>query len=407
MNRLASAAALAALLLTSTPRNAHAGETQTLPQGTFLLDEGYLWSSLDQRWDANRHSQPLIDDAVRYEPGGGLQGVISGKPTVQFQVLTTQLYYGILDNLMLALAIPLVHKTVINTNLSWRPGDYQASLGRPYSESDFWQWAGSLGQPKPAQTWVGNQNVLSDMLIGARFRLPENKVLTPLGLTAAATLLVALPTGHAADQEQIVTAGTNAWELHNFGDAELHLAMDRKFLPINGMDRLTVGVEAYYAYFKPRTYTTPKGTENPLLLNYAPYVGPTYTIDVGDWMVGSVNIEGVPLIGPTWATWISNRSMEAAEKFPPLVSLSLSYTYIHTNVTEWKSQNERWDYDREKNWGSGEKDALKGQLLLSFLRMGAPLQAYVSYRNQSWIPGRNTRPANTLATGVRLLLKFW
>ena len=112
-------------------------------------------------------------------------------------------------------------------------------------------------------------------------------------------------------------------------------------------------------------------------------------------------------IGPTYATWMSKHSMEAAEKFPPLVSLTLSYTYIHTNATEWKSENARWDYDREKNWGAGEKDALKGQLLLSFLRLGAPLQAYVSYRNQSWIPGRNTRPANTVATGVRLLLKFW
>ena len=51
MNR----ALLLALLLA--PALAHAGETMTIPAGVFVLDESYLQSTLNKRWDGN-HQAP-------------------------------------------------------------------------------------------------------------------------------------------------------------------------------------------------------------------------------------------------------------------------------------------------------------------------------------------------------------
>ena len=166
-------------------------------------------------------------------------------------------------------------------------------------------------------------------------------------------------------------------------------------------------VDGYYAFFRPRTYQTPKGTVNPLLMNYQPYVGDTYTIDPGDWTSGTLIVEGVPFIGPTLGTWMSGGKVENAEKFPPMVSLLASYQYIHCAPSIWTSPNAQWNYDREKNWAEGDKNALKVQAVVSLLRVGAPVQLYATYRDLSIIPGKNTRQSNTFTGGVRLLLKFW
>ena len=76
-----------------------AAETVVLPESTFLIDLGYLQSSLNTRYDDARRRLPLIDEIPRYEPGGGLQGVLGARPDVIFRFLVLQLGYGITDNL--------------------------------------------------------------------------------------------------------------------------------------------------------------------------------------------------------------------------------------------------------------------------------------------------------------------
>jgi len=400
-------AALLALTVLLLPRVAFAGETATVPKGAFVLDEGFLQSDLDARWDGDRKSAPLIDSIVRYEPGGGLQGTITANPAVRFRLLITKLYYGLTDNWMLAVAVPMVLSTHIDANLGWTAGDYQATLGRRYSERDFWQWAGSLGQPKPASTWTGNKGQLADMIVGTRYRLPRVGVLKRLGLDVAGTLLVALPTGREADPEALLAAGTNTWELHSYGDVEAHVAVDRPFFKTGNISRLSLGLDAYYAYFRPRTYTAPKGTLNPLLLDAQPYVGDHYTIDPGDWWVATALVELTPFIGPARSSFISHHSLAVAEGYPALVQVQLGYSHIHCNPTTWKSDSALWDYQHDALWLDGDKNMLRAQLTVSLLRLGLPLQLYGEYHNQSIIPGKYTRAANTLSAGARIIAKFW
>ncbi len=387
---------------------AHAAETVVLPKSTFLIDFSYLNSTLNQRYDDDRRRLPLIDEIPRYEPGGGLQGVLGAKPDVQFRFLVLQLGYGITDQLTALVYVPIVLETVIDANFSWRPGDYQPGLGRAYSQDDFWAWAGSLGQPRPPDRAVTNRGTLADMPVGLRYKLDNYWLLDKLGLQVAGTLVVALPTGKAPDPEELLVAGTTTWELHSYGDVEAHVSLDRPFLTDEyGVSRFNLGADFYYAFFRPREYQTPRGTVNPLLLNFAPYVGDKYTIDPGDWFVSTVSFDINPFLGPTLATIVSGRSLEKAHTLPPMVSLTFSYSYIATMPTRWHSNSPLWEYDREKQWGPGDKHAFRAQLNLSFMRVGFPLQMYISYRAQDLASGRNTRAANTFSVGLRLLAKFW
>ncbi|MBK7860947.1 MAG: hypothetical protein IPJ65_20550 [Archangiaceae bacterium] len=403
MNR---ALIVAAVLLLAA--RAGAAETTVLPRHTFLVDFGYLQSTLSSRWDDARQQRPLIDEIPRYEPGGGLQGVLGARPDVVYKFVVLQLGYGITDNLTALLYLPIVVGTTIDANFSWRPGDYQPGLGRAYSEDDFWAWAQSLGQPRPASHWEGNRGTLADMVVGLRYRLEQYSILRWLGVQVAGALAVALPTGRSPDPEELLAAGTSTWELHAYGDVEAHLDVDRGFFTdAHGVSRLNLGLDLYYAFFRPRQYTAPRGTVNPLLLNYAPYVGDTYTIDPGDWFVTTVSLDVAPYYGPVRASMVSGGDVDKALALPPMVSVTFSYSYIATAPTRWQSQSALWDYDRAKLWGPGEKHAFKAQLNLSFLRVGFPVQLYVAYRAQDLAHGRNTRAADTFSAGLRLIAKFW
>ena len=387
---------------------AHAAETVTLPKSTFLLDFSYLNSTLNTRWDDQRRRLPLIDEIPRYEPGGGLQGILGARPEVSFRFLVLQLGYGITDLLTALVYLPIVLETTIDANFSWRPGDYQPSLGRAYSQDDFWAWAKSLGQPRPPDRAVTNKGVLADMVIGLRYKLKNYWALEKIGLQVAGTLAVALPTGKSPDPEELLVAGTTTWELHSYADVEAHVALDRPFFADEyGVARLNLGADFYYAFFRPRQYTTPRGTVNPLLLNFAPYVGDSYWIDPGDWFVSTFSLDISPFFGPTMATIVSGGRLDKANALPPMVSLTFSYSYIATMPTKWSSNSELWEYDREKLWGPGDKHAFRAQLNLSFMRVGLPLQMYIGYRAQDIAPGRNTRAANTFSVGLRLVAKFW
>lgn len=381
------------------------GLTETLPRGTLLLDEAFYLSSLSHMYDNNGNLRPLIDDIERYEPGGGWQGTIVPDVFVRYGVLVSQLQYGVLDYLTLGIGVPLVVLNTVEPSLSWRPGSYQQSIGRVYSGDDFWAWAESMGQPRPGN-WSGNNGVLGDIVLGLRYRftdhLPwfrEHEQAISLSVSGS------LPTGSPPDPEEIVAAGTTSWDLHAQGELAFHLSYDR-FFERNLDGRLILSFDIFYEFFFRHEYETPRGEQNPLLLNFEPYVGESYTIDPGDFFGGSLQLEVVPYRGPALATWLSGRNRERAATLPPILSLYVRYTYVHLGQTDWESNSALWDWQREQNWAPGHKNILTAQLTVSLLRLGAPLQLYVRYRNLTWIAGRNSRAANTWIVGLKVPVQF-
>lgn len=401
MKRLLLVAALALAL------PAQAYETTTLPRHAWLFDFAYLYSFIDKQWDGNRKGVSLIEDIRRYEPGGGLQGILRARPRAEFDFLLIQALYGVTDHLTAGVYVPIAMRSRVTTNLAWEPGDYQAQLGRQYSEEDFWQWAASMGQPRVPAQWQGGVQ-LSDIVLIGRYLLPEFEWMKQHHFRWSGTLLAALPTGSNFDPEEAVSVGTNLWELNAAGDVEVHLSADKAFfVDDKGLSRINVGADLFYAFLRPREYRAGTGTKNPLLNNIAPYVGEKYIVDGGDWLAGALSVDLVPFIGPSRASIVSGYSAEKAETLPPMVTLNLSYTHVRTMQSDWRSESALWDWDREKYWQPGEKNLLKATLTLSLLRVGLPLQVYASYRSQDIIPGRYTRPANVVTAGVKLLAKFW
>lgn len=396
---------LGALLVAA---GAHAAETTTLPKGAWAFDVSYIASNLANRWGDDQSRLPLLDDIRRYEPGAGLQGILQPRPVVAFQLAVLQLQYGLTDWLTVGATVPIALRTAVDTNIGWQSGDYQSALGRAYSLDDFWAWAASMGQQRVPDRWAGNQGVLADIVLSGRFLIPELRWLKAAGLRVATTLQVALPTGRQAPPEELVTAGTSTWELHAYGDVETHLQIDRPFFQDGyGIPRLSLGADLWFSYFRPRVVTSPLGTENPLLQTFQPYIGDTYVIDPGEWLAASVSMDVVPIIGPARASIVSGGDLERARALPPLLTLNVGYAHIGTFQTTFKSNSDLWSYERERYWLPGEKNQLRAGLTLSFLRLGVPVQVYANYRNQDLIPGRNTRAANTLTAGARLLFKFW
>lgn len=402
---LAAAMALATAFASG---DAFADRTATLPAGAFALDLAWTNSTSRQGWTSDREKMPLLNGIRRYEPGGGWQGDIEAEPSVVYNFLITQLMYGVTENLTAALAVPLVLDATIDTNLSWRSGDYMSQLGRPYSESDFWQWAESMGQPKPTDRWEGNHNSLADMVLALRYRLPRLSWMERWGVDVAVAAQAALPTGSTPDPEQLVVAGTTAWDLHSYADLQLHLSVEKSWYDAHGVPWLALGVDTFYGWMRSREFTTPTGTLNPLLLNYQPYVGDTYQIDGGDWLSALALVDWSPWAGPTYATYVTKGDMARAQELPRLLTLQLAFQYLKTAQSDWISDSEIWNWQsgREEFWQPGDKNTVIAQATVSLLRVGAPLQLYVRYRNQELVPGRNTRAANALFLGMRLLAKL-
>ena len=385
---------------------AQARYTTTAPKGTFILDNTFFISQLSTAYDNNGNARPLIDPIYRYEPGGGLQGIIIPDVKVNFYVYLLQLMYGVTDSFSVGIGIPIVLKTTVRPNLGWVPGDYQWNLGRAYSESDFWQWAASMGQSRPG-SWSGNNGVLGDLVLGIRWRFTDLiRWCRANDLFATFSIMGAIPTGRHADAENLLSVGTNMWDLYSQGELAIHLSIEKGF-PKKLDNRLFIGVDVFYEVFFPHTYTTPKGTENPLLLTYQPYVGDTYVIDPGDFVGAAIAVDIVPVKGPALGTWISGHDKKKAAKMPPMLTLNLEYRHVHTLQSWWRSKSAIWDWDREKAWRPGYKNVLAGKVTLSLLRVGVPFDLYAGYRNQTWIGGKNTRASNVVIVGIRFPLKFW
>ncbi len=395
---------VAAAALASGP--ARAGFTETAPAGTFILDESIMLSVLNSRYNDDGEKTTLIDPVKRYEPGAGLQGVLIPEADVSYLILLSQLQYGILDNLTAGVGIPVVLYTDVDLDLQWTPGDYQNQLGRSFSEQDFWEWAESMGQPKP-RDWRGNQGVLSDIILGLRYRFSDDiPWLERQKLATAVMVTGALPTGSQSPPEELAGSGTTMWDLHSQGELCFHLSLDKGFSgPLEG--RLTLGLDLFYEFLFRHEYATPKGTKNPLLLNYEPYVGKTYTIDPGDFAGISIQLDAIPWEGPALATWLTDGDRARAEELPPLVALTIRYTYTHLGQSDWESDSAIWDWEREKLWLPGHKNTLWARMVVSLLRVGVPLQIYAAYRNQTWLAGRNARAAVVFSGGIQIPARFW
>ena len=394
------------VFLTLVSVSARAEYTSTLPSGMFLLDSGVYLSNLSNAYDDSGNLGPLIAPIERYEPGGGLQGTLSPEVDVDFCVLVSQIQYGITDFLTLGVGIPVVMYTDIDVEFDWEPGDYQAFLGRPYSEQDFWEWAASMGQPKP-EDWRGNEGVPSDVVIGLRYRFSDHiDWFERSGLGMALMAFGAVETSTKADPEELVSTGTTLWDLHSQGQLGFHLGID-KFFKDSLDGRLVVGVDFFYEFLFESEYITPAGEKHPLLLNFKSYVGETYTLDPGDFMGASLQVDVVPVKGHVLSAWLVGGDMKRAQSLPPLLSLSLQYTHTRLGQSDWKSDSEIWDWEKEKIWRPGYKNTLFGKATLSLLRLGVPLQLYVAYRNQTLIPGKNSRAANVLVGGLQIPVKFW
>jgi len=391
------------LLLVCGP--ARAQFTETLPKHTWMLEVSHNHSWLTNAYDNSGRKVELLDRMERYDPGGGLQGIIIPKAMAEYDITVIQLRYGILDYLTAVVGIPIVARTKVVPDLQWTEGDYQWPLGRAYSAEDFWQWAASMGQPKPGR-WVGNEGVLSDIVLALRYRFSDHlPQLKKVGVGIALTAYYALPTGVKKDPELVTSSGATSWELHFQGDLGFHLGVDKTFLSID--KRITLGFEVFYQAMLPHKFDTPRGTINPLLLNYDPYVGDTYRIDPGDFIGASVAASFVVWKGRAKATWLTKGSAEKAASLPPMLTLSFQYTFTYLGQSDWTSKSDLWDWSNEKTWRPGYKNTLSVQILLSLLRVGVPAQVFLRYRTLSLIPGKNCRAADVLTGGLRVPLKFW
>ena len=401
-----ASAPLLILALLILPCAAFAGFTETLPAGTWLVDIGFVMSDLNSKWDNENKRVPLIDDLKRFEPGAGIQGILKPEARAQLGVLVNQLHYGVFDNWLVGVGIPVLAYTKVDPKFNWEKGDYQWNLGRPYSESDFWEWAGSMGQPEP-EAWEGNKWVLSDILLATRWRFTDKLEWFQDNQVSMAVLAMgALPTGRQQDPEEVVTSGTTTWDLQSNGELGLHLSLDKTFK--ESMDgRFGLGWDLFYEMRLPHKYRSPEGTKNPLMLNFRPFIGKYYTQKGGDFSGASFQIDVVPYKGPALGTWLVKGDVEKAQALPPMLSFNLRYTFTHVQQSDWDSESPIWDYEMEKGWRPGFKNSIGAQMVVSLLRVGMPMQPYVSYRNLTLIPGQNVRAPNVLTAGSRFLLKFW
>jgi hypothetical protein len=383
----------------------NAGFTETVPKGIFIIDESISYSILNSRYDDNGVKTTLIDKVELYEPGAGLQGTLTPNAEVNVMLLINQVQYGLLDYLTLGVAVPVFFYSSIDLDLQWTPGDYQTSIGRAYSEDDFWAWAESMGQPRPGD-WRGNQGKLADIILGLRYRFSDHVPwFSENGLGIALNFMGALPTGSEADPEEVASIGTNMWDLHSQGELAFHLSADWSVPHTD--NRVKICSDFFYEFMVKRKYTTSTGVKNPLLLNFEGFVGDHYYIDPGDFAGVAVQLDLVPWVGPAFGSWLTKGDKAKAEKFPPLITISLQYRYINLGQSDWISDSAIWDWEKEKLWMPGYKNQLWGKLNISLLRLGVPLQVYVAYRNLSWIPGKNSRTADVISGGIVIPAQFW
>lgn len=390
--------ALIALAL-AWPVAALGGTTDVLPRGAFLFNFGYSSSEVRGRFNGSGELKGIVDPVTMMEPTGTAMGTLVPSARVDLVAAVYQLFYGVTDDWTLGMIVPVVQQTQTHLDLKWIPGAYDPALGRPYSASDFWAFAQSMGQPKPGDE-TGNQGVLGDAILGTKVRLHETDdyVVGALGF-------VDLQTGRPPDPENLTGVGATGYDFGTNGDLGLHLTWDWK-LPEPLRGRLTPGGDVFYEYFWTHVRKTPTGVIDPLLLTEAPYVGPSYRFKPGDYWGGSVGTDVTILKGPSALTWITRADPSLQEKLPALLVVNATYQHVRLEPTIYRSQSPQWDWERDSFEPGGYRNTVSLTGTLSLFKLGAPVNLYANYMNQEWIPGRNFRPVVAWMGGVQLLAKL-
>ncbi len=390
----AARAALAVLAWCCAVDTALAGLADTPPQGIVILETRYGNTEVDGRYDGHGVLQNLADDVNRFAPTGEFQGKITVPGVHKAQYEITTLATGITDWLAFAMVWPFFWEQKTELNLGWTPGDFIPEFNRQMTGDDFWAWAGSLGQPKPPD-W-SDVDRTGDLLLATLVNVYREPWAQVTGFLFGNTF-----TGHKANPEILGNVGTSGFDFVTNGDIGFHLESDWR-VPDSAIDRFTLSFDLFYEHYLPRTFTSPVGKYNPLIVDYAPYIGPTYKVIRGDIYGAGTTIRFDVFRGPEEPSWLTKTNPEFQKALPAVFGIQAAYTHLRAFDTKYESLSQVWDSEQEDDNKALYKHNFKFSGQLSLLRYGLPLDFVGGYMSQTLIPGHNFRPADGFDIGFRL-----
>ncbi len=373
---------------------AHAGLADTPPQGAVIFETRYQNTATQGRYDGSGKLVDLADPVERYAPTGEFQGKILVPGVHEAEVAINTLAVGVTDWFSVAVVWPFLISQKTDLNLGWESGDFIPEFNRQMTEDDFWDWAGSLGQPKPPNwsAYGTPGDVLLAVLVNV-YRQPWSQITAfAFGNTFTAT---------QANPEILGSVGTSGFDFITNGDIGLHLTSDWR-LPDSILDRFTLSFDLFYEHYLPRTFPSPVGKYNPLIVDYAPYIGPTYKVTRGDIYGAGCTIRFDMLRGPDEPSWLTKTNPEFQKALPSLFGVQIGYTHVRAFDTDYDSLSKVWDSDQEEDNEALFKHNFKFSGQLSLLRYGVPVDLTGGYVTQTLIAGENFRPVNGFEVGIRL-----
>jgi hypothetical protein len=387
-------AAVTAAILTLTASPAWAGFADVPGKGVFVGDVSLQNPVVRSRYNDRGDRNNLVDDMVMYDPSGNALGTISVPARHSKEVLLHQFAYGITDKLAVAVIVPYFLSQRTELNFGWAPGAYAAELGRSYSESDFWQFAESMGQQKPQDH--EDRGILGDIILAGLYNVVKGARHQISILAIAST-----HTGSQADPNILGATGTTGFDLQSNGDLGAHLLGDYRL-----HDRLSVGGEVYYHHFFPRSMPAAMGEMHPLMAFEGLYAGESYTLDPGEWIGTTAGLELTIFRGTDSPSWITRKNPEMQKTLPKLFNVNPGIRYLSFFGNRYESESPFFDHDRAGRQPGGYRVTVLTKATMNFIRYGVPLAVYYQYMNQELISGTNFIPAVNNIFGVQLFAAF-
>jgi hypothetical protein len=394
LQRFARTALLASATCFGLPAAAHAGMADTPGKGFIILDVSRQYARANHSLDKDGKLGNLNDDIVMYDPAGNPLGTIKVPAQHNEKVLLTQLFYGFTDKFAGGVIVPYFLESETKLNFHWTPGAYANDLGRPYSDSDFWEFAGSMGQKKPSD--YKKKNILGDVVLGGIYSLQKTK-----RYQTAVLGFVNTRTGKLSDPEILGATGTNGFELQSNGDIGLHALGDYFLNP-----RISVGGEVFYEWYFPRRFHNAMGKNNPLLSYEGLYAGPDYLVIPGDWIGGSTSAQFNIIRGTNEPSWITRKNPAMQKTLPNFFTVSPGIKYIRFFGNRYRSDSDFLDRKRELAHPNGYRVNSQVKTAVNFLRYGAPVSVYYILMSQELIHGRSFFPVVNNTFGIQLYAAF-
>jgi hypothetical protein len=386
--------ALALLALLAAAPRAFAGFADTPGKGMIILDVNYRYAWTEHFLDDHGRLTNLNADIVMYDPAGTPLGTIS-VPAYHFdKVLLTQLFYGFTENFAGGVVVPYFLASQTDLHLNWTSGAYAGDLGRPYSEQDFWAFAGSMGQQKPKDFRAGAR--IGDVVLGGIYNLKKTK-----RWQTAALGFVSTRSGSKADPELLGAIGTSGFELQTNGDVGLHLLGDYFLNP-----RISAGGELFYEGFFPRRNRSALGTVNPLLSYEGRYNGGTYIVVPGDWFGATAGMQFTLLRGTNHESWITRGKPAMQKSLPALFTVRPSLKYTRFLGNRYASASDYFDRTMNASHRAANRYTFEFSAAANFLRYGVPLGPYYQYHSQELVRGTNFIPVMDHTVGVQVYAAF-